>query len=100
MTAPATQHLKALYGLKFNPFGQDVPRDALLCSPRVDDFGWRLEHGVAAEGGFALVTGGVGSGKTSTASSASCLVSRSNPTIAGPAFARCATSGWRISRAR
>ena len=42
MTAPATQHLKALYGLKFNPFGQDVPRDALLCSPRVDDFGWRL----------------------------------------------------------
>lgn len=66
MTAPATQHLKALYGLKFNPFGQDVPRDALLCSPRVDDFGWRLEHGVAAEGGFALVTGGVGSGKSTT----------------------------------
>lgn len=66
MNAPATQHLKALYGLKFNPFGQDVPHDALLCSPRVDDFGWRLEHGVTAEGGFALVTGGVGSGKSTT----------------------------------
>lgn len=66
MTAPATQHLKALYGLKFNPFGQDVPDDALLCSPRVDDFGWRLEHGVAAEGGFALVNGDVGNGKSTT----------------------------------
>lgn len=66
MTAPATNHLKALYGLKFNPFGPDVPDDALLCTPRVDDFGWRLEHGVAAEGGFALVNGGVGSGKSTT----------------------------------
>src|SRR5690606_11462427 len=66
MNAPATNHLKALYGLKFNPFGPDVPDDALLCSPRVDDFGWRLEHGVAAEGGFALVNGGVGSGKSTT----------------------------------
>lgn len=66
MTAPATSHLKALYGLKFNPFSLDVPDDALLCTPRVDDFGWRLEHGVAAEGGFALVNGGVGSGKSTT----------------------------------
>lgn len=65
MTA-ANTHLKALYGLKFNPFSQDVPDDALLCTPRVDDFGWRLEHGIAAEGGFALVTGDVGSGKSTT----------------------------------
>ena len=66
MTAPATTRLKALYGLKFNPFGQDVPSDALLCTPRVEDFGWRLEHGIAAEGGFALVTGVVGNGKSTT----------------------------------
>ncbi len=66
MTAAATSHLKALYGLKFNPFSQDVPDDALLCTPRVDDFGWRLEHGIAAEGGFALVAGNVGSGKSTT----------------------------------
>ena len=62
----ANIHLKALYGLKFNPFSQDVPDDALLCTPRVDDFGWRLEHGIAAEGGFALVTGCVGNGKSTT----------------------------------
>lgn len=66
MTAPATTHLKALYGLKFNPFGQDVPDDALLETPRVEDFGWRLEHGIAAEGGFALVNGNPGSGKSTT----------------------------------
>jgi general secretion pathway protein A len=66
MTTPASTRLKALYGLKFNPFGQDVPDDALLLTPRVDDFGWRLEHGIAAEGGFGLVAGGVGSGKSTT----------------------------------
>lgn len=66
MTATTTTTLKALYGLKFNPFSQDVPDDALLCTPRVDDFGWRLEHGIAAEGGFALVTGVVGCGKSTT----------------------------------
>lgn len=64
MTAPATTRLKALYGLKFNPFAQDVPDDALLCTPRIDDFGWRLEHGIATEGGFGLVTGKVGGGKS------------------------------------
>lgn len=62
----ATTTLKALYGLKFNPFSQDVPDDALLCTPRVDEFGWRLEHGIAAEGGFALINGGVGCGKSTT----------------------------------
>jgi len=66
VTATANTPLKALYGLKFNPFSQDVPDEALLCTPRVDDFGWRLEHGIAAEGGFALVTGGVGNGKSTT----------------------------------
>ena len=52
-----TTALKTLYGLKFNPFSQDVPEEALLVTPRVDDFGWRLEHGIAAEGGFAMVVG-------------------------------------------
>lgn len=61
-----TTTLKTLYGLKFNPFSQDVPDDALLTTPRVDDFGWRLEHGIATEGGFGMVTGPHGSGKSTT----------------------------------
>ena len=61
-----TTTLKTLYGLKFNPFSQDVPDDALLCTPRVDDFGWRLEHGLATEGGFGMVTGPHGCGKSTT----------------------------------
>lgn len=61
-----TTALKTLYGLKFNPFSQDVPEEALLVTPRVDDFGWRLEHGIAAEGGFAMVVGDSGCGKSTT----------------------------------
>lgn len=61
-----TTTLKTLFGLKFNPFSQDVPEEALLVTPRVDDFGWRLEHGIAAEGGFAMVVGAPGCGKSTT----------------------------------
>lgn len=58
--------LRAIYGLKYNPFSPDVPVEALVCSAAVDDFGWRIEHGLAHEGGFALVTGDVGVGKSMT----------------------------------
>lgn len=58
--------LRAIYGLKYNPFGNDVPVEALLCSAAVDEFGWRIEHGLAHEGGFAMITGDVGLGKSMT----------------------------------
>ncbi|MHC4446925.1 MAG: ExeA family protein [Planctomycetota bacterium] len=58
------KELRALYGLKYNPFGEDVPIEALRVTPRVDDFGWRIEHGLAHEGGFAMITGDVGRGKS------------------------------------
>jgi general secretion pathway protein A len=58
--------LRAIYGLKYNPFSHDVPIEALLCAPRVDDFAWRIEHGLAHEGGFAMVCGDVGLGKSMT----------------------------------
>lgn len=61
-----TPNLKTLFGLKFNPFSQDVPAEALLLTPRVEDFGWRLEHGIATEGGFAMITGSHGCGKSTT----------------------------------
>jgi general secretion pathway protein A len=56
--------LLSLYGLKYNPFGQEVPVEALLSTPKIDSFLWRLENGQVREGGFALISGDPGSGKS------------------------------------
>jgi general secretion pathway protein A len=56
--------LLAPYGLKFNPFAQEIPVEALQPTPRIESFGLRLER-QASEGGFALVVGPPGSGKSS-----------------------------------
>lgn len=55
--------LSALYGLKWNPFLPDVPVEALCETPRIKHFAWRLED-LVMHGGFALVTGDVGAGKS------------------------------------
>ena len=57
-------NLKALYGLKYNPFSPDLPLEALHLTTKLDDFAWRIEHGLAHEGGFALITGEPGTGKS------------------------------------
>ena len=59
------KRLQAQYGLKWNPFTQDVPVEALSLAPRVEDFCWRITNSLAREGGFALVAGQSGSGKSS-----------------------------------
>lgn len=56
--------LLALFGLKYNPFSPDVPTEALLATPKLEDFGWRIEHAHLREGGFALITGDPGTGKS------------------------------------
>jgi type II secretory pathway predicted ATPase ExeA len=58
-----TRKLLALYGLKWNPFTPDVPAAALHVAPAVASFCGRVEH-LAREGGFALVTGEPGVGKS------------------------------------
>jgi type II secretory pathway predicted ATPase ExeA len=55
--------LHALYGLKWNPFTPDVPTEGLFVTPRIDSFCARIE-GMVDEGGFALVTGEAGHGKS------------------------------------
>lgn len=55
--------LLALYGLKFNPFSQQVPDTALFTLPQIESFCWRIEQQVG-EGGFALVCGDPGTGKS------------------------------------
>jgi general secretion pathway protein A len=55
--------LLSLYGLKFHPFRPDVPTEALFTTPAVDSFVRRVELGIA-DGGFAMITGDPGTGKS------------------------------------
>jgi len=56
--------LLALYGLKWNPFSPELPTEALHVTPAIDSFCWRIEQTLVREGGFALVTGDPGTGKS------------------------------------
>jgi len=51
------------YGLKFHPFRPDVPIEALYTTPTVDAFLRRIELGIA-DGGYVMITGDPGSGKS------------------------------------
>jgi type II secretory pathway predicted ATPase ExeA len=55
--------LLSIYGLKFNPFRPDVPIDALFTTPAIDAYLRRVELGIA-DGGFAMLTGDPGTGKS------------------------------------
>ena len=55
--------LLALWGLKWNPFSPELPSEALLVTPRIEHFAWRVEQ-LVQEGGFALITGESGTGKS------------------------------------
>lgn len=57
-------NLLACFGLKYNPFTPDVPTEALHAHPKFEQFAWRVEHSLIREGGFALITGEPGTGKT------------------------------------
>jgi type II secretory pathway predicted ATPase ExeA len=58
-----TTKLQSLYGLKFNPFRPDVPVEALHTTPQVDAFLRRLALGIA-DGGYVLISGDPGTGKS------------------------------------
>lgn len=62
---PVNRKLLALYGLKWNPFAPDVPVEALQVSRRIEAFCWRVQQ-LVGEGGFALVIGAPGTGKSVT----------------------------------
>lgn len=58
------KQLLALYGLKYNPFTQEVPTEALHINPQLENFLWRIENSFIREGGFALISGEPGTGKS------------------------------------
>jgi len=55
--------LLGLYGLKWNPFSPDIPVEAIRMNDRVERFCWRVEE-LSIDGGFAMVTGDPGTGKS------------------------------------
>lgn len=61
---PMNHTLLALYGLKWNPFFPELPSEAIYVPPKIENFCWRIEHALVKEGGFAMVHGDRGSGKS------------------------------------
>jgi general secretion pathway protein A len=59
------KRLQALYGLKYNPFLPALPTEALWPLPGAESFARRLE-GLVSHGGFVLITGEPGYGKSKT----------------------------------
>jgi type II secretory pathway predicted ATPase ExeA len=59
----SAKKLLSLWGLKWNPFTPELPGDALLVTSKIDNFAWRVEQ-LVQEGGFALICGESGTGKS------------------------------------
>jgi type II secretory pathway predicted ATPase ExeA len=58
-----SKKLLSLWGLKWNPFTPELPPEALLVTAQIDNFAWRVEQ-LVQEGGFALIAGESGTGKS------------------------------------
>jgi len=52
------------YGLKWNPFSPELPTEALYLNAKTENFCWRIEQALVREGGFALISGDPGTGKS------------------------------------
>jgi type II secretory pathway predicted ATPase ExeA len=57
--------IRSLYGLKYNPFLPDVPPEGLYTIPGTQPFALRVQN-MASQGGFALIVGDPGLGKSKT----------------------------------
>ena len=55
--------IKALFGLKYNPFLPSIPAEDLWCPPGGKTFLFRIET-LVMDGGFALISGEPGMGKS------------------------------------
>jgi type II secretory pathway predicted ATPase ExeA len=58
-----SKQILARYGLKWNPFSPDIPIEAVWAPPKLKHFCRRVGQ-LSREGGFALLTGDAGTGKS------------------------------------
>ncbi len=58
--------LLSLYSLKWNPFSSELPTEGVYITAKVEQFFWRIEQALIREGGFAMITGEPGTGKSVT----------------------------------
>lgn len=63
--------IRSLYGLKYNPFSPDIPKQALYSLPGAQNFEIRIQS-LVRQGGFALITGDPGLGKSKTLHKIAC----------------------------
>ena len=59
------KNLLAIYGLKYNPFAQNLPAEAIWVEAETEGFAHRVQA-MIPQGGFALITGDPGQGKSKT----------------------------------
>jgi len=59
------KNIHALFGLKYNPFLPNLPTEALWALPDAEIFAHRVQT-MISQGGFALITGDPGHGKSKT----------------------------------
>jgi len=59
------KNIRALFGLKYNPFLPALPTEALWVTPEAEKFAHRVQA-MISQGGFALITGDPGQGKSKT----------------------------------
>lgn len=60
-----TNNKLSRYGLKWNPFAADSPIESFYKTNEMENFIWRIEN-MSKTGGFALLTGAPGTGKSVT----------------------------------
>ena len=59
------KNIRTLFGLKYNPFLPNLPTEALWVPPEAETFARRVQA-MISQGGFAMITGDPGQGKSKT----------------------------------
>jgi len=61
----SNKQLTSLFGLKWNPFTNNIPTEAIYHTKNMENFFFRVEN-LLIDGGFAMITGDPGTGKSVT----------------------------------